>query len=690
MKTLMLTDKMELGGAETHIFTLTESLLRSGIEVTLVSAGGIYADKLEKLGARCVNAPLDRRDAKSFLRAKAMVSDEMMRADIIHAHTRFTSFLAHYIRGERKSPPIIVTAHLNFPLFPFGPFAFYGDRTLAVSSDIKDYLMKYYKIPEERITVTKNCVDAKLFGGERREKKLIVHTSRIDTGRSKCAFMLLDIAKDLLEKHPDYRILILGDGNMYKKLCAAVERVNSFLGFKGIILGGARDDVPELLRYASVFVGVSRAAIEAMAFGISTVIAGDEGYGGIISSENFRALEESNFCARNMPRLTRDKLLRDIEYLIENPQQKRITGEFCKATVTREYTPMHMAEDAIRAYKKAMRPPSVCLMGFFGYSNLGDEETLKSAVSALQKLGINDISVLLREKKQCTILPKNVKLYDRMNPYEIASAINGCDIFVLCGGNLLQNETSLRSLLYYEEAIRYAKRAGRAVYMLSSGIGDIRGPLAKILLKRSLYACDYMGMRTAEDLRHARLNSKGTNIRLMPDLCFLLPEVTSELPRLSFALILSKNTKISPAEIIRISGARGLIPYVIMLYPPEDFAVAERFRRANIKCYTPTSATAITKILSGCAFSLSDRLHGAIFSIISHTPTYITEDSCKNRALLGEISKRQKALGASTIIHPYSMRDVLQKKEVGAHDSDFRIIINDIKEDIKLSLNEIF
>ena len=42
MKILMLADKMDIGGAETHIITLIEELIKRGIDVTLVSNGGVY------------------------------------------------------------------------------------------------------------------------------------------------------------------------------------------------------------------------------------------------------------------------------------------------------------------------------------------------------------------------------------------------------------------------------------------------------------------------------------------------------------------------------------------------------------------------------------------------------------------------------------------------------------------------
>ena len=145
MKILMVTDKMDIGGAETHILTLIRELTQMNCTVTLVSSGGIYITDIIEIGVRCVFAPFNKRDPISITESKNILFREMKRCDIVHAHTRFTALLSGKLRGDRKYPPIVTTAHLDFPIFPFGPFAFWGDKTLAVSFDIKEYLKRYYK-----------------------------------------------------------------------------------------------------------------------------------------------------------------------------------------------------------------------------------------------------------------------------------------------------------------------------------------------------------------------------------------------------------------------------------------------------------------------------------------------------------------------------------------------------------------
>ena len=315
MKILIATDSMGIGGAETHVFTLINELRKTGNKITLISSGGVYEKILQKSGIRCVFAPLNKRDAISLRKCLRILKDEMHLVDIVHTHTRFTSFLAKAIRGKSSYPRIVATAHLNFPLFPFGTFAFWGDSTLAVSEDIRGYLDKSYGIKSEDVILTKNAVDISLYKKSKRERNVIIHTSRIDKGRALTSLLLADAARDILWKNKSWRIVIVGDGNLYKSLCKKARDTNEYLGFEGVILTGARSDIPTLLSYASIFIGVSRSAIEGMACGLPCILSGDEGYGGIVDNDNFDLLSRTNFCARGLEQATKDLIIKDLNAL---------------------------------------------------------------------------------------------------------------------------------------------------------------------------------------------------------------------------------------------------------------------------------------------------------------------------------------------------------------------------------------
>ncbi|MBR2650621.1 MAG: glycosyltransferase [Clostridia bacterium] len=683
MKILMLCDKMDIGGAETHILTLISELVKRDFDITLISGGGVYIKNILLLGVKYRYAPLDRRDIASVIASRRIVGEEMKRCSIVHAHTRFTAFIANSVR-RGTYPPIAVTAHLDFPTFPFGTLTYWGDATLAVSEDIREHLIQAYRVPREQIFMTRNSIDIDAFSGGGNRRKLIIHTSRIDEGRALAAFSLTDIAPKLLSDHPEYRMLIIGDGNRFADLKAAVNRANNELGFEGIILTGARSDIPRLLMHGNIFVGVSRAALEGMAAGLATVIFGGEGYGGIIDENNFDMLAHSNFCARGCGGFDKDRLLADISRLIDSGERRVALAEFYGASLRERYSCALMADDACRVYEALTRAPRVCLMGYFGYSNLGDEVTLNTAIEALISQGVRNISVITASGER--EFGEKIKYYNRNSPSAIAKAVSECDIFIMCGGNLFQNETSERSLIYYTQLVNYVRSRGKTVYMLSSGFGDVRGGFSRMLLSSGIGTCTFCGCRTGYDLSVARKNG-AKNAVLMPDLCFLLNEGKRRGGEKFFAYIPSAAMHISPSELIMLGRARGLIPIVIILFSKDDERARREFTDSGITCYFPNNYEKIKDILSTCAFTVCERLHGAIFSILCHTPAYINISSTKNRALLAEITDNYRGRG---ILTPYSANAVKEKKEIGARDSDFVNVIKIFKQRVMDGLSSAF
>ena len=106
---------------------------------------------------------------------------------------------------------------------------------------------------------------------------------------------------------------------------------------------------------AKLFVGVSRAALEAMASQKPTIIAGNEGYVGRFSEDKLPVCLETNFCLRGCEMSTTDLLAQDIGAffgLWEEDQEK--LGEYGREVVLKYYSVARMADDAEKVYKKVM------------------------------------------------------------------------------------------------------------------------------------------------------------------------------------------------------------------------------------------------------------------------------------------------------------------------------------------------
>ena len=289
---LMTTMKMEIGGAETHILELARELVRRGDSVTVASAGGVFAETLEASGVRHVTMPLHSKHPKHMLRAyRALVrllSEEKF--DIIHAHARIPGFLSSFV-ARRFDIPLVTTFHGTFnPVWYLRMLTRVGERTLAVSDDIKAYLMHYYHTPKEIIGGTVNGIDTAQFDrvsdGERAavEEELslpagdrLMAVTRLDREAAQHIFRLIEAMPMIAAAHPTVTLAIVGGGDVLDEVRAAADAMNRQLGADKITVVGPRRDIAHILAAADVFVGVSRAAMEAMACRIPVVLTGAQG-----------------------------------------------------------------------------------------------------------------------------------------------------------------------------------------------------------------------------------------------------------------------------------------------------------------------------------------------------------------------------------------------------------------------------
>ena len=211
MKILIATMGLDIGGAETHITELAKELTRRGHRVVIASNGGVYEAEIAAAGIKHYKVPLDRRRPipmlKSLFLLNRILSKE--KPDIVHAHARIPGFLLGILRKFRKFT-FVATAHWVFETGgALGFLTNWGEKTVAVSEDIKTYLMDNYSVPEENIFVTINGIDTEKFSPEadgsrvRREFSIpegatvISHVSRLDESRALAARTLIAAAEEL-------------------------------------------------------------------------------------------------------------------------------------------------------------------------------------------------------------------------------------------------------------------------------------------------------------------------------------------------------------------------------------------------------------------------------------------------------------------------------------------------------------
>ena len=210
------------------------------------------------------------------------------------------------------------------------------------------------------------------------------------------------------------------------------------------------------------------------------------------------------------------------------------------------------------------------------------------------------------------------------------------------GGTVLQDKTSLRSLLYYTSIMRLARLFGNKTAVFANGLGPFKRRISLYLVKDLLAHADYISFRDKESLVKAKkLCGHGKTMYLGADIAFL-SEATAKNTALSdtscpqneyvryIALsvrpIEKSHSKRFEDQLVSalksLKDRHGLCPLFFVMQKEKDLAVAKRLQNAvGGRIIAPKNAAELVSLLSRASISVGMRLHFLIFSILAECPT---------------------------------------------------------------------
>lgn len=486
---LLALMQLNIGGAETHVVELAKELKRKGFNVIVTSNGGVYVKELEEYGIKHYSVPLQNKNplnmAKSKRLLKRIIRDEKI--DIVHSHARIPSFILGKLHKKMKFP-FVTTAHWVFNTgYGLKYITDWGEKTVAVSEDIKTYLMDNYHIPEGDINVTINGIDTDKFSpdtecadiraelGIKDSDTVITYVSRLDESRSLAAKQLIDTVPELDKEIENLKVIIVGAGDDFNNVKTMAERVNKQTGRETVVLTGARTDINKLIAPCELFVGVSRAALEAMAADKPVVIAGNEGYIGLFDESRLEVGIDTNFCCRGCEMPSSELIKQDIlRFFKMSAEEKKSLGRYGRELIKREYSVSRMADDSIKVYDWAFgKNKEILISGYYGFKNSGDDALLKAIIRDLKSFKESPNIVVLSANPKETMSDYRVKAISRISPVSILRHMNNAEMLISGGGTLIQDRTSTKSLWYYLTIISLALRKNLKVMLYSNGIGPL-------------------------------------------------------------------------------------------------------------------------------------------------------------------------------------------------------------------------
>jgi len=635
MKILMLTDRMDAGGAETHIASLCASLSRAGEEVTLLSPRGRAADVLKKEGARVLCTPPFSHSPTRLLRIFLLLWRLCRREkfDILHAHARLPALLCRLLPRHLR-PVTVVTVHARYDASPRSRrLSFWGDHTVAVSEDLRVHTSRLFGVPYGRVTVIPNGIDLSRFTpptirGRERDLR-ILFASRLDEDCSRGARLLLRLLPRLLLRFPTLTLTVAGGGSAYPALVALATDVNRKAGRAVVTLTGHVEDMPALLREHGIFVGVSRAAMEAAACGCAVLLLGDEGYLGILNEITAPLAAECNLTCREHPHPCEETVLQDLSRLLSDAAVRKDCARVGMELVRRHFDLSITAERTRALYfavTRAPHAPRLLLGGYFGEGNLGDDAILTGVCHALREIAPDVRLEALTGGGRRDAHRFGIPSCARRSPLAVRRALMRADLFLCGGGSLLQNKTSNRSLLYYLTLIRTAHALGTPPILFAAGVGPLIGKRARAHVCRALTLCTRVSLRDPDSARLLRRIGVDASLHESADPALLCPLPSHAFVRATLTasgisspyvcLILKGGEPLTPALCSAVAhlGARGISPVLLVLDGKRDLAVCRRAARllgAPLLC---PDVDELLAILSHASLTLTARLHAMILS----------------------------------------------------------------------------
>lgn len=298
LRILHVLSQTELTGAETYALELAQEQKKRGHTTWLVSDQLHLATDIPLF-----RQPISRRSYSqrwrniSFLRRFMRENN----VDVIHAHSRAASWVCYYATmGTRVA--YISTVHGRQHLhFSVKAHDVYGDRVIAVASNLREHLVKEVGMKADKLLQIPNGVDFSqlLPRRESPERIRLALLGRTSGPKGERAGLLLQhVIPDLLREFPRLDVVLAGGPaeRLDERSRATLRRLEEEFPSRVQSLGlQPYEQFLATLASATAVIGSGRIAIKALALDVPLFALGESASHGWVSDENFGAVVATNF-----------------------------------------------------------------------------------------------------------------------------------------------------------------------------------------------------------------------------------------------------------------------------------------------------------------------------------------------------------------------------------------------------------
>ena len=160
---------MEAGGAEQGCLDINAELVRAGSQSLVVCNGGFRLHEIARTGGQHIALPVDSKNpvtiARNVNRLRKLI--RQWDVDIVHARSRAPAWSCYYA-CKKENVPFVTTCHAPYNISGAAKKAYNsvmakGDRVIAISHYVADYLRRYYDIDESKMRVVYRGIPLEIY-----------------------------------------------------------------------------------------------------------------------------------------------------------------------------------------------------------------------------------------------------------------------------------------------------------------------------------------------------------------------------------------------------------------------------------------------------------------------------------------------------------------------------------------------
>ena len=300
LRVLQILPELDAGGVERGTLEIAQALKSRGHHALVVSGGGRLERELKACGATHLTLPVGEKKLRSLRLIRELerlfVGHQV---DLVHARSRLPAWLA-WLALRRiplgRRPAWVTTVHGPYTVNSYSRIMTTGDRVIAISDFIRDYIAcSYPGVPTERIVVIPRGIDHALYNASYEpsqdwvarwkaehpallDKPLLILPARLTRWKGQEDF--LRVLAGVRSRGVDAHGLLVGAAHQRKpRYLHELQTLSEALGVKDQAhFLGHREDIRELLSISRVAFSLTgepeafgRTTIEALSLGVPVV-----------------------------------------------------------------------------------------------------------------------------------------------------------------------------------------------------------------------------------------------------------------------------------------------------------------------------------------------------------------------------------------------------------------------------------